>query len=69
MNIYLVRHGESMGNLNRTHQGENVPLSKEGQNQVIKLATKLKNKSIDVIYASPRVLPRNSKLFQSGGVG
>jgi len=53
MNIYFVRHGQSEGNLKNTHQGENVPLSKEGKRQVRLLAERLKDRKIDVVYASP----------------
>ncbi len=60
MNIYLVRHGESEGNLNKTHQGENVPLSEEGVKQVIWLAKRFKDKKIDFIYASPHLRTKQS---------
>ena len=60
MNLYLVRHGESIGNVNRTHQGENVPLSEGGKKQAYQLSERLKSKNIDVIYASPHLRTRQT---------
>lgn len=53
MNIYIVRHGQSEGNINNIHQGENTQLSKEGKRQSKSLAKRLMDKKIDVIYTSP----------------
>lgn len=60
MNIYLVRHGVSEGNLNLTHQGENAPLSAQGVKQVIQLANRLKDKNITSVYASPYLRAKQS---------
>lgn len=60
MNVYLVRHGVSEGNLNKTHQGENAPLSDEGRKQVAQLSKRLKGKTIDFIYASPHLRTKQS---------
>lgn len=53
MNVYFVRHGESEGNKEKIHQGEGVPLSKQGRVQAEAVAKRLKNLSIDIIYSSP----------------
>ncbi len=53
MNVYFVRHGQSEGNLNKTHQGNDVSMSEKGKEQVRLVAKRLKDKKIDVIYASP----------------
>jgi len=53
MKLYLVRHGQSEGNVKQTHQCEDVPLSEEGIKQVKLLAKRLKNNEISTIYASP----------------
>jgi broad specificity phosphatase PhoE len=53
MNIYFVRHGQSVGNLKNTLQTPDVPLSEDGKKQAKAIATRLKNIKIDVIYASP----------------
>lgn len=53
MKIYLVRHGESVGNVTRTHQPEESPLSVEGQRQADKLASRFEGVQVDAIIASP----------------
>lgn len=53
MKIYLVRHGESTFNSKGLHQDEFVPLSKKGISQAKEIAKRLKEISIDLIYASP----------------
>lgn len=53
MNIYIVRHGQSEGNIDNIHQGENAQLSEEGKRQSKSLAKRLMDKKIDVIYTSP----------------
>jgi broad specificity phosphatase PhoE len=60
MKLYLVRHGQSEGNLKETHQGENVPLSEEGIKQAKLLAKRLKDKKISTIYASPFLRAQNT---------
>lgn len=60
MKLYLVRHGQSEGNVSLTHQGENVPLSAEGVNQATILATRLKNQGIETIFASPFLRAKNT---------
>lgn len=53
MKIYLVRHGESEGNLSNIHQGESSPLSFEGMRQADRLAARFEGVQIDKIIASP----------------
>lgn len=53
MNVYLVRHGQSEGNLQNLHQNPEVPLSQTGKQQAHTLAKRLKNLPIDFIYTSP----------------
>lgn len=53
MNIYLVRHGQSEGNLKKLHQDANTSLSDKGMAQVGVLAQRLKTIPIDIIYSSP----------------
>jgi broad specificity phosphatase PhoE len=31
MKVYFVRHGESTGNIEKKHQGKDVPLSQKGK--------------------------------------
>jgi uncharacterized phosphatase len=53
MNIYFVRHGQSVGNLKGRLQGPKVPLSATGKMQAKAIAKRLKGIDIDIIYASP----------------
>ena len=69
MNIYFVRHGESEGNLNKFHQGENVPLSKTGELQAKLVAKRFKNIRINVIYASPYLRTKQTAKFIAKELG
>lgn len=60
MNVYLVRHGQSEGNLKGLHQGPDIPLSKEGKKQAKAIAKRLKNVPIDFIYTSPYLRARET---------
>lgn len=60
MNVYFIRHGQSSGNINNTHQSEDVRLSEEGKKQSKLLAVRLKDKKIGVIYASPYLRARQT---------
>lgn len=53
MKIYLVRHGESEGNIAKTHQPETSPLSLEGLRQADKLAARFDGTDAKKIIASP----------------
>jgi 2,3-bisphosphoglycerate-dependent phosphoglycerate mutase len=54
MNLYLIRHGESVHNAVGRIQGHsNVPLSDQGRRQVAAVAEALVGFSPDVLYASP----------------
>jgi len=53
--IYLVRHGETMGNLTHKHTYENDrTLSAKGKSQVAELTLKLDDLSFDYIVVSPK---------------
>lgn len=52
--IYLIRHGETPSNSGKRFQGQmNVQLNATGIMQAKKMAEFMKDKHIDVIYASP----------------
>lgn len=54
MKIYLLRHGETEHNAKNVYQGTlDSPLSKKGQQQAKAAAQFLKNKNIQIIFASP----------------
>lgn len=55
MKIYLVRHGESEGNISNVHQTEDSALSFEGMRQADKLAARFAGVAADKIIASPLV--------------
>lgn len=54
MKIYLIRHGETTGDVEDRYGGwYDDHLSAEGKKQAKKLGTKLKGKGIEIIYHSP----------------
>jgi 2,3-bisphosphoglycerate-dependent phosphoglycerate mutase len=58
MKIFLVRHGQSLANKERKHQGRedewrNTPLSNSGKNQAKRVAERLKDEKFNLIYSSP----------------
>lgn len=56
MKLYLVRHGQSEANAKRIINDaitRPVPLTETGTKQVQESAKRLKNKNIEIIYASP----------------
>lgn len=42
MEVFLVRHGQTMGNVAKRHQSDHTPLSKAGEEQAIAVAKKIK---------------------------
>lgn len=54
--IYLIRHAQSIGNIEKRLTGRvNYVLTEEGYNQVKKLTDRLKDIHFDVAYSSPMV--------------
>ncbi len=54
--IYLVRHGEAMGNVQEFFQGRiDCDLSPKGEKQLERLAERFKSINYDVIYSSPLI--------------
>ena len=61
--IYIVRHGESIGNLNFTFLGHaDLDLSEKGYLQANKTADYLKNVNFDAIYSSDLLRAYNTAL-------
>ncbi len=54
MFIYIIRHGETFGNLNGDGFTE-TDLTPNGENQVALLGERFKNEKIDQIYTSPLI--------------
>lgn len=53
MDVYIVRHGQTIGNEKSLHQNSEDPLTKTGHIQAQELAERLKNIDIDRIFCSP----------------
>ena len=61
MKLIIVRHGETIENVKRIIQGHlGGNLSREGKSQTKKLAERLKDEKIDVIYSSDLKRTRNT---------
>ncbi len=52
MKLYLVRHGQSVGNVNKIHQHADTPLSELGMSQANELAKRFKSIPLDLILTS-----------------
>ena len=52
MAIFLIRHGETLGNATRTVQHPDIPLSPRGLEQAERLAKRLEREGISAILAS-----------------
>lgn len=56
MKIYLIRHGQTTGDIENRYGGDyNDELTGEGETQANKLADKLVNSGIQVIFCSPLI--------------
>lgn len=52
--LYLIRHGEALGNINRRFQGStDAPLTDRGRQQTRCLENRFRDVPVDVIYSSP----------------
>lgn len=52
--LYLIRHAKSQGNLERVFQGRSdMPLCREGEEQLEKLAIRCRDIPFDAVYTSP----------------
>ena len=54
MHIYIIRHGETYGNLNGDGFAE-TDLTPSGESQAVRLGIRFKNMDIDKIYTSPLI--------------
>jgi broad specificity phosphatase PhoE len=71
MKIYLIRHGETTGDIEDRYGGEyNDSLSEKGKEQVKKLAEKMKSKDIKMVFSSPkkRTLETAEKVSEATGL-
>jgi broad specificity phosphatase PhoE len=69
--LYIVRHGESRGNLAGTLQGSRVdePLSPRGIRQAEALSARLAAEPLDAAFASPMIRARETAEILSGPHG
>lgn len=58
LDIWLIRHAESLGNLD--HTGHDTPLSPAGERQALALRPLLAPLSFDAVYTSPLLRARQS---------
>ncbi len=69
MKVYLVRHGQSLGNEGGVFQPADTPLSSLGKKQAKTLAGRFKGILFDVIYTSPLARARQTSEIISKEVG
>jgi len=69
MKVYLVRHGESVGNKASVHQTSEMELSASGRVQAHLIAKRLKNIQLDLIYSSPLLRTRQTSEIISKTLG
>ncbi len=69
MRIYLIRHGETTGDIEDRY-GEDYEdhLTERGKEQSKELAKKLKNKNIEIIFHSPRIRATETARIISKGL-
>lgn len=60
MKLYIVRHGETNGNLGKFHQSDETPLNQHGIEQAKFLANRFHKTHIDLIIASPSLRTRQT---------
>lgn len=60
MKIYLVRHGESQGNVGNLMQNNDEPLTNKGKTQAESLAKKFNTIEINSILSSPSMRAKNT---------
>jgi len=61
MKIYLIRHGETTGDIEDRYGGDyDDHLTEKGKQQAQDLAQYLKNKNIEIIYHSPKIRARET---------
>lgn len=69
MFLYLVRHGETTGNVGGMYQTEETPLTPMGEKQAARVALRLKDLSIDLIYSSTHLRAQQTSKIISQEIG
>lgn len=65
MKLYLIRHGESVANINDLYHFPDTPLSKEGEKQSKTIAQRISKIHIDFIYSSDFLRARQTAMVIS----
>lgn len=67
---FLIRHGESLLNSQKRHQGwrPRNPITKQGVKQAKEASEKLRNQGIQIIYASPLLRTRQTARIIAGKI-
>jgi broad specificity phosphatase PhoE len=70
MKIYLIRHGQTTGDLEDRYGGDyDDHLTEEGKEQSRQLAEKLKNSGIEVLFCSPKIRAQETADIVSKEIG
>lgn len=70
MKIYLIRHGQTTGDLEDRYGGDyDDHLTAEGKKQAHQLADKLKNSGIEFIFCSPKIRAQETAEIISKKIG
>lgn len=70
MKIYLIRHGQTTGDLEDRYGGDyDDQLSDEGRQQALGLAEKLKKEGVQVIVHSPKIRAKETAEYLKAAIG
>jgi broad specificity phosphatase PhoE len=70
MKIYLIRHGETTGDVEDRYGGDyDDHLTSKGKDQAKKLAEKIKDFGIERIFTSPRIRAKETSEILKGKLG
>ena len=70
MKIYLIRHGQTTGDVEDKYGGDyDDHLTEEGKSQAQKLAEKLKDSGIEIISCSPKTRAQETAAIVSAEIG
>ena len=63
MNLYLIRHGQTIDHKNKYKQNPDSGLSPEGKNEARKVASLLKNEAVDFVLSSKMVRAQETAII------
>lgn len=69
MKLYLVRHGETPGNVQNFYQTAETPLTENGIEQAKKVSERFVGQKIDFIYSSTHLRARHTSQIISDKIG